>query len=175
MQRHIRSLKFQSTSRKPTYTHIMTHIKVPASLLRSDINGYSDAGEAAKTAFHKEGKAFLKKLAAELDPQGADGGSIRNNQGGIAGSGEVTLHSDHFYAQLSESCMSPGVQLLFRSCKSNKDYSGNQNNMVNMKGFADASEQERIIQTMLGLIETEKSRKLDQVQDNAEPRERQRG
>lgn len=153
----------------------MSFIKVPKALLvTGSIDAYSDAGEARKLAFHKEGKAFLKKLDAELNPNKEDGVSIRSNMGGIAVSGEVTMHSDHLYVQLSQSCMGPGVQMMFRSCDSQKDYSGHNNNFTSMNVFADEESQERVLRQMRSLIDVEKAHKQDHA-DVAIAHERPRG
>lgn len=136
----------------------MTHIKINKALLASDINGYSSAGQEAKNAFHKEGKAFLKKLDAVVNPN-KEKMSIRSNLAGIAVSGEVTCHSADMYIQLYESCTNRGVQMMYRSCKSEKDYTGNTNNFVSMKDFVSEDGQARLIQDITRLIEIEKERK----------------
>ncbi len=103
----------------------MLHIKPQLAALEG-VNAYSDAGAASKDYFHLEGKKFLRDLAKEVGiPAGTF--DVRSNKGGIAVSGEVTLHSDTLYVQLSESCMRPGIDILFRSCKGRGDYSGGQN------------------------------------------------
>lgn len=82
-----------------------------------------------KAKFHAEGRKALKRVAAKLGllPSTFD---IRSNQGGIAVSGEVTLHSDHLYIQLYQSCMGPGYEILYRTCKGRKDYTGGPNNQA---------------------------------------------
>jgi hypothetical protein len=103
----------------------MLHIKPQLAALEG-VNAYSDAGATAKDYFHLEGKKFLRDLAKEIGiPAGTF--DIRSNKGGIAVSGEVTLHSDTLYVQLHESAMRPGIDILFRSCKGRGDYTGNQN------------------------------------------------
>lgn len=107
-------------------------MEITKGLLCRDINGYSDAGAARKQTFHKEGKKFLKQLAevlgitAECD--------VRSNLGGVAVSGEVTLHGDRLYVQLYE--YQNGVQVLYRACTGRKDYTGGQNNNANMQELA---------------------------------------
>ncbi len=54
----------------------------------------------AKTAFHREAKSSLRALARELG-FGPDDYDLRSNYGGIAVSGEITLHSDQAYIQIS--------------------------------------------------------------------------
>lgn len=92
----------------------------------SNLNGYTADGATKKERFHRDGRMFLKSIAKALDlPPGSF--DIRSNRAGIAVSGEVTLHADHLYVQLSESCMRPGVSALYRSCLSRKDYRGGTN------------------------------------------------
>lgn len=133
-------------------------VRFPASLATmKNVNGYSAAGAAAKTTFHREGKKFLKELAAALGTLGAF--TVRSNLAGIAVSGEVTLHADHLYITLSEGYPQPGITMMFRSCKSQKDYMGGHNNFVSMAKFGDYDEQQRILQNLRSLIDAEISRK----------------
>ena len=76
---------------------------------------------------------------------------VRSNQGGIAVSGEVTLHAEALYVQLSESAVSRGVSMLYRSCDSRKDYCGHQNHFASMSGLNEASAQKRLIDALLSL------------------------
>lgn len=94
------------------------------------INAYPLQGSAR---MHSSGRAFLRRLAADL---GLEKGTfdIRSNQGGIAVSGEVTLHADRIYVQLSESCAARGgVSVMFRRCDGRKDYCGRMNHFASMK------------------------------------------
>lgn len=98
------------------------------------VNAYTDAGHEAKQFLHREGRRFLKALAKEVGiPAGTF--DIRSNMGGIAVSGEVTLHSDTLYVQLSES-LRPGIDIMFRTCKGRKDYSGGMNNFSHVRTLA---------------------------------------
>lgn len=110
-------------------------IKVPAALLGTDYNGYTESALARKEQFHRQGKSFLKKIAAAI---GLPAGSfdIRSNKAGMACSGEVTLHGEHIYIQLSESCMGPGLQALFRTCNGRKDYTGGANNFAKLESMS---------------------------------------
>lgn len=105
-------------------------MKIPATLLASGLNSYSTEADERKQRFHIDGKKFLKELAKEIGV--ADQCDIRSNMGGMAVSGEVTLHADSLYVQLFESCR-PGVHVLYRSCKGRKDYSGGTNMLVSMQ------------------------------------------
>ena len=139
----------------PRFTPIAVH---PTLAKATDVNGYSDAGATLKNAFHSHGRKLLSALAAALgDTLGEF--TIRSNRAGIAVSGEVTLHSDHLYVQMSESCMQRGLSLLYRSCSSQKDCCGNQNHFVSLAAFGDDDRQQQILNDMAELIDTEISRK----------------
>lgn len=110
-----------------------TLAKMPAG-----INGYSLIGSNRKAKMHSAGRAFLRRLAADL---GLEKGSfdIRSNQGGIAVSGEVTLHGERIYVQLSEHCYGRrvGVSVLYRTCSGRKDYCGHLNHTTTMSEVAE--------------------------------------
>ena len=82
-----------------------------------------------KASFHRAAKRQLKALAKEL---GLAVGTydVRSNMGGIAVSGEVTLHSESLYVDVSQSCMGPNMGILIRSCRGRKDYTGGRNNFA---------------------------------------------
>lgn len=77
-----------------------------------------------KNDFHKDGAKLLKALAKFCGIE-AD---FRSNKGGIAGSGEVTMHGDTVYVQLSQPAFEGGaICFLVRRCKGRKDYCGEDN------------------------------------------------
>jgi hypothetical protein len=104
----------------------------------ANINGYSDSAAAVKRSFHSLGRKLLKDLANDL---GLTPGSyeIRSNLGGIAVCGEVTLHSDNLYVQLSDN-MGAGARVLYRTCKSRRDYCGGMNHWMSISRMAVAEE-----------------------------------
>ena len=87
--------------------------------------GYCDPEK--KKGMHRAAKALLKQLATDL---GLTAGQydIRSNMGGIAVSGEITLHSDNLYVQIQHAFAFIGMQIMIRPCKGRKDYSGGANN-----------------------------------------------
>lgn len=102
------------------------------SRLRPGINSYTDAGHRQKTQMHSAGRAFLQRLARDLGLQTHER-DIRSNRAGIAVSGEVTLHADRLYVQISESCLGRGgATVLYRSCEGRRDYSGGTNHWRSM-------------------------------------------
>ena len=70
----------------------------------------------AKRRFHRHARAQLLKLAEALglEPHEFD---LRSNEGGIAVSGEITMHADRLYVQASQSAMGADTGILFRSCE----------------------------------------------------------
>jgi hypothetical protein len=85
----------------------------------------------AKRAFHNHARRQLKQLAAALGlpPQSYD---LRSNAGGIAVSGEATLHADHLYVQASQPPIGQDTGILFRTCQGRKDYHGGPNNFASL-------------------------------------------
>ena len=70
---------------------------------------------------------------------------VRWNAGGIAVSGEATLHHDRFYIQISEG--NP-ADILYRTCDGRRDFSGGSNHWTNAVTFeADG------YRTMAGIVE----------------------
>jgi len=86
--------------------------------------------DAAKRRFHFCARSRLRRLATVL---GLEPGSydLRSNLAGIAVSGEITLHSDRLYVQVSQSVMGHD-SILFRTCKGRKDYCGGPNNFASL-------------------------------------------
>jgi len=89
--------------------------------------------DAAKRRFHFCARSRLRRLATVL---GLQSGSydLRSNLAGIAVSGEITLHSDRLYVQVSQSAMGhdSSSSILFRACKGRKDYCGGPNNFASL-------------------------------------------
>lgn len=90
-----------------------------------------------KAAFHRLAKSSLRKLAVEMGLEKGDY-DLRSNKGGIAVSGEVTLHADHIYVKVSQSCLGPGREILFRTCSGRKDYTGDSNNFASVSALSPA-------------------------------------
>jgi hypothetical protein len=85
----------------------------------------------AKRLFHSRARRRLLELAAALGlaPGAYD---LRSNQGGIAVSGEVTLHADRLYVQVSQPATRADTGILFRSCEGRRDYVGGRNNFASL-------------------------------------------
>ena len=87
---------------------------------------------AAKDRFGTAAKTLMRRLAKRLGSQYGVIDPIRWNRGGIAVSGEVTLHADKVYIQVQQGFGGPTHAILFRTCKGRKDYSGGMNNFAPM-------------------------------------------
>ena len=85
----------------------------------------------AKRLFHTHARRQLLRLAAALGfaPCAFD---LRSNEGGIAVSGEVTLHADRLYVQVSQPATGSDTGILFRSCQGRRDYTGGVNNFASL-------------------------------------------
>jgi len=82
-----------------------------------------------KKAFHRMATQLLEEIAEELNHPERE---IRSNLGGIAVSGEVTLHTDRIYIQISKG-MGEKMAVLFRSVEGVRDYMGGNNNFASLK------------------------------------------
>lgn len=100
-----------------------------------------------KAKFHSNGKTLLRALAKELELP-AKSYDVRSNMGGIAVSGEITLHAENIYIQISESFCSRGVDFLVRSCKGRRDYTGGCNNFVKLENAS-----EKLVETCKRILD----------------------
>jgi hypothetical protein len=82
-----------------------------------------------KRRFHATARARLRKLAAALDfaPVSYD---LRTNEAGIAVSGEITLHHEHVYIQVSQPFTGCDSGILIRTCEGRRDYTGGRNHLA---------------------------------------------
>ena len=85
----------------------------------------------AKRAFHNHARRRLKQLADALglSPSACD---LRSNLGGIAVSGEVTLHADHVYVQACQPATGNDSGVMYRTCEGRKDYNGGPNHFASL-------------------------------------------
>ena len=88
----------------------------------SSIQGYTEEEARIKREFHTKGKRILRAIAEELGLQ-SGAYDIRSNLAGPAVCGEVTLHGERIYIQLTQSCLN-GFDILYRACNGRKDYGG---------------------------------------------------
>jgi hypothetical protein len=84
-----------------------------------------------KHLFHRHARRRLLELAAALS-LAPDEFDLRRNDGGIAVSGEATLHADRLYVQVSQPATRSDTGILFRSCEGRRDYVGGRNNFASL-------------------------------------------
>jgi hypothetical protein len=101
--------------------------------------------EPAKAKFHRQAETVLRRLAVALGLKKGEF-DLRHNQGGIAVSGEITLHSDNLYVQFSQSCVGPDCGFMWRTCNGRKDYTGGRNQWAKWDAVNDL---ETLARTML--------------------------
>ena len=85
----------------------------------------------AKRLFHTHARRQLLGLAKALGLGDGDY-DLRSNEAGIAVSGEITLHADRLYVQVSQSAMGYDSGILFRTCRDRRDYTGGVNNFASL-------------------------------------------
>lgn len=106
--------------------------------------------EAQKRRFHSTARSRLKLLATELClPAGSF--DIRSNKGGVAVSGEITLHHDRVYIQVGQFGLSSGHGILIRTCKGRKDYTGGPNHFVALTVLDDISALAAAVRAVTGI------------------------
>ncbi len=82
-----------------------------------------------KRKFHREARAALRALARELRfPESSY--DVRSNQGGVAVSGEITLHHERVYVQLCQPAAGADSGILIRTCESWRDFTGGRNHLA---------------------------------------------
>jgi hypothetical protein len=86
---------------------------------------------ARKEQFHRLARRQLKLLANALGLSPAQY-DLRNNRAGVAVSGEITLHTDALYIQVSQPFGGFDSGILIRTCQHRKDYVGGPNNFAGL-------------------------------------------
>ena len=79
-----------------------------------------------KKLFHSKWKKNLKILAKKMNLNDADY-EVRSQLGGPAILGEVILHTTWFYVRVGEPLYGGNQNVMYRTCKSMKDYTGGWN------------------------------------------------
>jgi len=62
----------------------------------------------------------------------------RSNPGGIAVSGEITLHHDDVYIQVCQPASGADSGILIRTCQGRRDYTGGRNHLAPLRLLDDA-------------------------------------
>jgi hypothetical protein len=104
--------------------------------------------EAHKHAFHREAAKRLRRLAKIMNFD-RNNFELRANKAGIPVSGEITLHHEHVYLQVAQSCMGPASGIMFRTCNGRKDFTGGPNHFAPLCLLDDLPELARRIAKLL--------------------------
>ncbi|MAC57938.1 MAG: hypothetical protein CMH85_06615 [Novosphingobium sp.] len=88
--------------------------------------------EPAKRLFHSEGRSAMRRLAEAL---GLEDGSfdVRSNKAGPAVSGEITLHGETLWVQLSLGPFGPDREVCFRKVRDRQDHIGERNHWASVR------------------------------------------
>ena len=85
----------------------------------------------AKETFHRTARARFRKLANLMGWQESSF-DLRSNRAGFAVSGEITLHHDRVYIQVSQPCTGHDTGSLIRRCNGRKHYTGERNHFASL-------------------------------------------
>ena len=101
-----------------------------------------------KRRFHSAARARLRHLAAELafPPTSFD---LRSNQGGIAVSGEITLHHERVYIQVHQPATGDDSGILIRTCEGRRDYTGGRNHFAPLSMLDDIEALAHLVRTVM--------------------------
>ena len=91
---------------------------------------------AAKNAFHSEGQRAMRALAKALQLDSSEY-EVRSSRGGPAVSGEIILHTDKCYVQLSLGLCGLDNEVLYRTCRGREDYTGGRNHFAGVRDLVD--------------------------------------
>lgn len=137
----------------------MQYINCPRTFDLKGINAYTEQGHKNKLQFHKDAKKFLTELASELGLQKGDY-FLRTEMAGIAVCGETTLHGDAIYIQLSNDNLYGGLNMLYRTCRSNMDFSGDQNHTARVEQLRNPDAQARLVESIRTMMQAASERNL---------------
>ena len=85
--------------------------------------------ETRKREFHRNAQNRLRSLATTIGWHKSTH-DLRSNKAGIAVCGEITLHHDTVYIQVTRTSMGPNAGILLRTCKGRRDYTGGINSFA---------------------------------------------
>lgn len=102
-----------------------------------------------KAEFLRESQRLAQILAVKLGLH-EDQYDIRVNEGGIAVSGDVILHTENLYVNLSQSSLGPNQGFMYRSCKGRSDYTGGRNCWMNWEELNDLDKAAATLKQAIG-------------------------
>lgn len=103
-----------------------------------------------KHRFHVLAAARLRMLAVAHLGFAKGAFDLRSNPGGIAVSGEITLHHEAVYVQVSQPAFAGGdIGILIRTCQGRRDYAGGHNHFAPLALLDDLPELARRVRTVM--------------------------
>lgn len=111
--------------------HQIAEIRRHPTLLTLARRGVS-YDDAAKRAFHSEGRTAMRRLAEALQLAEA-GFEVRSQRAGPACSGEITLHGEEVWVQLSLGAFGPDRELMYRRVRGRDDHIGDRNRFASIR------------------------------------------
>ena len=145
-------------------------MKINTSRLRRFVqlaSGPSIGYQADKKRQFRLDALFVLKAIADLMELQKDEFEIRWNEGGIAVSGEATLHSNEIYIQFAQSAGGGNASFMWRTCKGQKDYTGGFNRWANWKSLLNLDTfVERVLEVRAQIRGTAELGVLPRVQEN---------
>ncbi len=105
-----------------TFIQNFVKLATKSNLLEYSGPSVDEGGQPNKEAFHRQAKKLLKEIAGRLHLNGFE---IRSNKAGPGSVGEITLHGERIYIQLSEPMIN--CAFMWRLVKGRKDYTGLRN------------------------------------------------
>jgi len=105
----------------------------------------------AKSRFHAAARARLRTLANTLGFP-IHSYDLRSNAGGIAVSGEITLHHEQVYVQVSQSVMGWDSGILIRSCEGRRDYTGGRNHFAPLRMLDDLPALAKQVRAVMSVV-----------------------
>jgi hypothetical protein len=92
--------------------------------------------EPQKHLFHREARKRLRELAEALClPRNSY--DLRSSKGGVAVSGEITLHGETLYVQVCQPATGADSGVLIRTCLGREDFTGGPNHFLPLSALDD--------------------------------------
>jgi hypothetical protein len=122
----------------PILQHRPGHRAGPSLFKETMMDWYTSCAYAPeqKQHFHTTASARLRRLATALEFPAASY-DLRSNQGGIAVSGEITLHHGQVYVQVCQPATGADSGILIRICRGRRDYTGGRNHFAPLSRLDD--------------------------------------
>ena len=107
-----------------------------------------------KQRFHAAARRQLRRLAKTLGfaPGSFD---LRSNPGGIAVSGEITLHHEDVYVQVCQPATLADTGIMIRACAGRRDYTGGRNHYAPLRLLDDEAALAAAVRAVLAATGTE--------------------